>query len=98
MRVRAVGGLRPRPSPALRRDAIDLYPAYDGSLLRYLVGTSPERLRAGLKHTLARIGAEPMQLSRAQDSNVFVMKTDVASRLGISQLSDLGRYWPTAAS
>ena len=71
VRVRSVGGLRPEAVRALRRDTIDLYPAYDGSLLRYLVGTSPDRLRAGLEHTLARIGAEPMRLSRAQDSNVF---------------------------
>ena len=94
VRVRSVGGLRPEAVGLLRHDAIDLYPGYDGSLLRYLVGTSKERLRAGLKHTLARIGAEPMHLSRAQDSNTFVMKSDIASRLGISQLSDLGKYWP----
>jgi hypothetical protein len=51
-----------------------------------------------LKRTLARIGVEPMQLSRAQDHNVYVMKTDTASRLGISKLSDRGRYWQTATS
>src|SRR3954447_9237199 len=60
VRVRSVGGLRPEAVKALRSGRIDLYPAYDGSLLRYLVGTAPERLRAGLKHTLARIGAEPL--------------------------------------
>ncbi len=98
VRVRSVGGLRPAAVRALRRGAIDVYPAYDGSLLRYLVGTAPDRLRAGLKRTLARIGAEPLRLSRAQDSNVFVMKSDAASRLGISRLSDLGKYWQTVAS
>ena len=97
VRVRAVGGLRPQAVRALRRGTIDLYPAYDGSLLRYLVGTAPERLRAGLKKTLARIGAEPMKLSSAQDSNVFVMKSDAATRLGVAKLSDLSRYWPAAA-
>jgi glycine betaine/choline ABC-type transport system substrate-binding protein len=97
VRVRNVHGLRPQAVAALRKDRIDLYPAYDGSLMRYLVGTSPERLRAGLKHTLARIGAEPMKRSRAQDSNVFVTKTDTASRLGIAKLSDLSRYWAAAA-
>ena len=91
--VRSVGGLRPEAVSRLRRDRIDLYPAYDGSLLRYLVGTSPARLRAGLRRTLARIDAEPMRLSRAQNRNVFVTKTDTASRLGLSRISDLARYW-----
>ena len=88
----AARGRRQAPAAA----QIDLYPAYDGSLLRYLVGTSPARLKAGLKRTLARIGAEPMRLSRAQDRNVFVTKTDTASRLGLARISDLARYWQTA--
>jgi glycine betaine/choline ABC-type transport system substrate-binding protein len=98
VRVRSVGGLRPEAVSLLRRDVIDVYPAYDGSLLRYLVGTSPARLRAGLKRTLARIDAVPMRRSRAQDRNVFVMKTTTAAQLQITKLSDLGRYWQTAAS
>jgi glycine betaine/choline ABC-type transport system substrate-binding protein len=97
VRVRSVGGLRPEAVALLRRDRIDMYPAYDGSLLRYLVGTSPARLKAGLRATLARIQVEPMRLSRAEDRNLYVMKTDVASRLGIAKLSDLGRYWERAA-
>jgi glycine betaine/choline ABC-type transport system substrate-binding protein len=96
--VRPVGGLRPVAVRKLRRDQIDLYPAYDGSLLRYLVGTSPERLEAGLKRTLARIAVEPMRLSRAQDRNVFVTKTDTAQRLGLARISDLARYWQTAGA
>ena len=52
--------------------------------------------RPGCARTLARIDAEPMRLSRAQDRNVFVMKTEAASRLGITKLSDLARYWQTA--
>jgi glycine betaine/choline ABC-type transport system substrate-binding protein len=96
--VRSVGGLRPEAVRKLRRDEIDLYPAYDGSLLRYLVGASPSRLKAGLKRTLARIDAEPMRLSRAQDSNVFVTKTDTASRLGLARISDLAKYWQPAGS
>jgi glycine betaine/choline ABC-type transport system substrate-binding protein len=94
--VRSVGGLRPEAVRKLRRNRIDLYPDYDGSLLRYLVGTSPERLKAGLRRTLARIDAQPMRLARAHNRNVFVTKTDTASRLGLSRLSDLGRYWPPA--
>ncbi len=91
--VRSVGGLRPQAVSRLRRDRIDLYPAYDGSLLRYLVGTSRARLAAGLRRALARIDAEPMRLSRAQNRNVFVTKTDTASRLGLARISDLARYW-----
>jgi len=96
--VRDVRGLRPEVVRKLRRDEIDLYPAYSGSLLRYLVGTSPKRLKAGLKRTLARIDAEPMRLSRAEDSNVFVTKTETASRLGLTRISDLARYWQAAGS
>ena len=91
--VRSVGGLRPAAVARLRSGRIDLYPAYDGSLLRYLVGTSPAGLRAGLRRTLARIDAVPMRLSRAQNRNVFVTKTDTASRLGLARISDLARYW-----
>jgi glycine betaine/choline ABC-type transport system substrate-binding protein len=98
VRVLSVRGLRPRAVSMLRSGRIDLYPDYDGSLLRYLVGTSPARLRAGLKRTLARIGAEPMRLSPAEDHNVFVMKSALAAQLGITELSDLGRYWQTAGS
>jgi glycine betaine/choline ABC-type transport system substrate-binding protein len=94
VRVRPVGGLRPAAVSKLRHRQIDMYPAYDGSLLRYLVGTSPKALAAGLTRTLARIGVEPMRLSRAQDRNVYVMKRDAAARLGVSKLSDLARYWP----
>ena len=95
-RAAASAGCGRRPSRKLRRDQIDLYPAYDGSLLRYLVGTSPARLKAGLTRTLARIDAEPLRLSRAQNRNVFVTKTDTASRLGLARISDLARYWQTA--
>jgi glycine betaine/choline ABC-type transport system substrate-binding protein len=94
--VRDVGGLRPEAVRKLRRDQIDLYPAYDGSLLRYLVGTSSTRLKSGLRRTLERIDAEPMRLSRAQDNNVFVTKTETASRLGLTRVSDLSRFWQPA--
>ena len=93
--VRSVGGLRPEAVARLRRDELDVFPAYDGSLLRYLVGTAPDRLAAGLRRTLARIGAEPMRLSRAQNRNVFVTRADTAARLGLTRVSDLARYWGT---
>src|SRR4051812_12634929 len=55
-------GLRPQLVRAIRRDRVDLFPAYSGSLLRYLVGSAPERLAAGLRRTPARIDVEPMRL------------------------------------
>ncbi|HWK29239.1 MAG TPA: glycine betaine ABC transporter substrate-binding protein [Solirubrobacter sp.] len=96
VRVRSVHGLRPQAVALLRRAKIDLTPDYSGSLLRYLVGTRPERLRAGLRRTLARIHAEPLRLSGAQDRNVLVTKRDTATRLGLRSISDLARYWPPA--
>ncbi|HEX6025844.1 MAG TPA: glycine betaine ABC transporter substrate-binding protein [Solirubrobacter sp.] len=86
--VRSVGGLRPEAVRRLRRGRIDLYPDYEGSLVRYLARPS-----TGLRRALARIGAVPLRRARAQNRNVFVTKTDTASRLGIARLSDLARYW-----
>jgi subtilisin family serine protease len=89
--VRAVGGLRPEAVSALRRGRIGMWPGYSGSLLGYLGGTS-------LKRALARIGAQPLALSPAQDRNGFAMKKDVARSLGITKLSDLARFWPKVAA
>jgi glycine betaine/choline ABC-type transport system substrate-binding protein len=88
VRVRGVGGLRPEAVRRLRRGRIDMYPAYEGSLLRYLARPS-----TSLRRALARIGAVPMRRSRAQNHNVFVTKTDTAARLGLARISDLARYW-----
>jgi subtilisin family serine protease len=90
VRVRAVGGLRPEAMRALRRGRVDVLPCYTGSLLGYLGGSS---LRAALKP----FRAAPLRRSPAQDRNGFAMKRDTARALGISKLSDLGRYWPPAA-
>jgi glycine betaine/choline ABC-type transport system substrate-binding protein len=92
--VRSVGGLRPEAVALLRRDRVDVYIDHDGSLLRYLVGTAPERLAAGLQRTLARIDAVPMRRSRAQHRTVFATRADTAARLGLARLSDLSRYLP----
>lgn len=96
--VKSVGGLRPEAVWQLRRDRIDIWPSYDGSLLRYLVGISPGPLKTGLRATLARIDAVPLRRSRAQNQNVLVTKTETASRLGLRSISDLARYWQTAGS
>src|SRR3954454_2380898 len=88
--VRDTGGLRPQAVAAVRSGRIGIYPGYSGSLLGYLGGTS-------LKSAVARIGAEPLPLSPAQDRNGFAMKADVARSLGVSKLSDLARFWPAAS-
>jgi subtilisin family serine protease len=91
VRVRPAGGLRPAAVAGMRDNRIDMWPGYSGSLLGYLKGTS-------LKRSLARLGAQPLAMSSAQDRNRFAMKRDVARRLGIASLSDLARYWPRTQS
>ncbi len=87
--VRGVG-LRPQAVRALKTGRIALYPGYSGSVTEYLGGKT---LRAALK----KIKAEPTALARAQDANTFTMKTDTARALGITKISDLGRYWGSGA-
>jgi glycine betaine/choline ABC-type transport system substrate-binding protein len=79
VRVRALGGLRSKAIRSLRRGRLDLWPDYSGSLLGHLGGRS-------LRRALARIGARPMELSRAQNRNGFAMRRDVAAQLGIRTL------------
>jgi glycine betaine/choline ABC-type transport system substrate-binding protein len=98
--VRSVGDFRSGAIRALRAGRIAVYPDYARSLLGFL-RHRPERatsIAAPLRSALARIGAEPQRFAPGQNRNVFVMKRDVATRLGISKLSDLGRYWPAAGS
>jgi subtilisin family serine protease len=87
--VRGVG-LRPQAVRALKSGRIAMYPAYSGTLREYLGGKT---LRAAVK----KINAEPLALARAQDANTFTMKTDTARALGITKISDLGRYWGSRA-
>src|SRR3954452_18467149 len=97
VRVRSVHGLRPEAVKLLRRNRIDIYPAYSGSVLRYLVGNDKQAIARGLRRQLARIGCVPFKPSPAQDRNVYVMKRDLAAQLGVTKLSDLAKYWPKAA-
>jgi len=87
VKVRAVGGLRRETVAALRRGRIDMWPGYDGSLREFL-GTGRT-----LRTALARIGAEPLRLSQAQNRNVFATKTETARRLSLETLSDLTKRW-----
>jgi glycine betaine/choline ABC-type transport system substrate-binding protein len=90
-------GLRPATVKLFRRDQIDIWPGYGGSLLRYLVGDDRAALARGLEHQLARIGGVPLKAAPAQDRNVYVMKNDLAAQLGVTKISDLAKYWPQAA-
>jgi subtilisin family serine protease len=87
--IRGVG-LRPQAVRALKSGRISMYPAYSGSLQAYLGGKT---LRSAVK----KAKAEPMARARAQDQNTFTMKSDTARTLGITKISDLGRYWSSGA-
>jgi glycine betaine/choline ABC-type transport system substrate-binding protein len=97
VRVRSVDGLRRQAVRRLRRGVIGMYPAYSGSLMSFL-GTRPDdddRLRRSLRRALRRQAhAQPLRLAPGENRNVFVMKTEAAQRLGVTRISDLGRYWP----
>jgi glycine betaine/choline ABC-type transport system substrate-binding protein len=96
--VRAVGGLRREAVRQARAGRIGGWVDYSRSLLGYLRGT-PERrssIAEPLRAALAGIGAEPGRFAPGQNRNVFVMKRDTATRLGIAKLSDLARFWPSA--
>ena len=98
--VRSVGGLRRQAVRQVRRGEIAMYPAYAGSLMSFL-GRRPAddgKLRRALRKALRREAhAQPMQLAPGENRNVFVMKTDTASRLGVEKLSDLSKYWPAVS-
>ena len=83
--VRGVG-LRPQAVRALKSGRIAMYPAYSGTLQEYLGGKT-------LRAAVSKLKAEPVALARAQDANTFTMKSDTARSLGVTKISDLGRYW-----
>jgi subtilisin family serine protease len=91
VRVRAIGGLRAAAVAAMRDGRLDMWLGYSGSLRGYLGG-------GPLTRSLARIGAQPLKASPAQDRNGFAMKRDVARALHISTLSELATHWPKAAA
>src|SRR3954453_9578456 len=83
--VRA-SGLRPATVKALRTGRIGMYPAYSDTIREYLGGKT-------LREAVAKLHAEPTALSPAQDANTFTMKKATGEALGITKISDLGRYW-----
>ena len=98
-RVRPIGGLRPEAIAAIKSHSIDMYPAYARSLADELTGKQllAADIRPQLVRALAKIGARATRFAPGSDQNVFVVKRDTASALGITKISDLARYWPAAA-
>jgi osmoprotectant transport system substrate-binding protein len=97
--VRPVGGLRDRALSALRAGRIGVYPDYARSLLGRLERRPEAREAIGVPLTgaLERIGAQRLHFAPGENRNVFVMKRDVAQRLGVTKVSDLARYWPAVS-
>jgi glycine betaine/choline ABC-type transport system substrate-binding protein len=93
--VRPVGGLRDPALRALRAGRIGAYPDYARSLLGRLERRAETRAAIGgaLTAALERLGAQRLRFAPGENRNVFVMKRDVAQRLGVTKVSDLVRYW-----
>ena len=96
VRVRPVGGLRPEALRALRRGKVSLYPGYAGSLLEFIAdkrASSRARIKRELGKALKRRGARAAKFAPGQNRNLFVIKRDTASRLGVATLSDVATLW-----
>jgi len=95
-RVKAVHGLRPEAVAALKKRTIDLYPGYARSLAEYLTDKeiTASDVRPQLVRALGPIGAQAARFAPGSDANVFAVKRDTAAALGLSTISDLGKYWP----
>jgi osmoprotectant transport system substrate-binding protein len=97
LRVRRAFGLGPRElvAPALREGLIDVVPEYAGTAVQFLsVGRAhPEAdaavTHAALVHALQGTVAQALAPAPAQDTNAFVVRREVAERLGLTRMSDL---------
>jgi osmoprotectant transport system substrate-binding protein len=97
LRVRRAFGLGPRElvAPALREGLVDVVPEYAGTAVQFLsVGRAhPEAdaavTHAALTHALQGTVAQALAPAPAQDANAFVVRREVAQRLGITRMSDL---------
>ncbi len=97
VRVRAAGGLRAATVRALRQGRIDMWAGYSRSLLEFLTEReSGPQVRGPLRRALRGIGAQPLRFARAQNRNLFVMKSATARDLGVSTLSQVAARWPPA--
>ncbi len=95
--VRRAFGLGPREfvAPALREGLVDVVPEYAGTAVQFLsIGRAhPEAdvtvTHAALVRALDGTVARALAPAPAQDTNAFVVRREVAERLGVTRLSDL---------
>ena len=93
LRVRRAFGLGPRElvAPALREGLVDVVPEYAGTAVQFLsVGRAhPEAdaavTHAALVHALQGTVAQALAPAPAQDTNAFVVRREVAERLGLAR-------------
>jgi len=95
-------GLGPRElvAPALRAGLVDVVPEYAGTAVQFLsVGRAhPESdvavTHAALERALRDTVARALAPAPAQDANTFVVRREVADRLGLARMSDLRAVAP----
>jgi osmoprotectant transport system substrate-binding protein len=95
--VRRAFGLGPRElvAPALREGLVDVVPEYAGTAVQFLsIGRAhPEAdvaaTHAALVQALQGTVARALAPAPAQDANAFVVRREVAARLGLTRMSDL---------
>jgi osmoprotectant transport system substrate-binding protein len=94
---RALGlGPREMVAPALVSGLVDVVPEYAGTAVQFLsLGRAvPESdataTHAALVDALHGTSARALASAPAQDANAFVVRREVADRLGLAKLSDLG--------
>jgi osmoprotectant transport system substrate-binding protein len=95
--VQRAFGLGPRElvAPALREGLVDVVPEYAGTAVQFLsIGRAhPEAdvtaTHAALVRALEGTVARALAAAPAQDTNAFVVRREVAERLGLTTLSDL---------
>jgi osmoprotectant transport system substrate-binding protein len=95
-------GLGPREfvAPALSRGLLELVPEYAGTALQFLsLGTATALVDTAstydaLMHTIDGRHLTALMPSPAQNANTFVVTSEVASRLGLHDLSDVAKVAP----
>jgi osmoprotectant transport system substrate-binding protein len=80
--------------PALEQGFVDLVPEYQGTLFRYLTGStqqasSPYSLYRDLTRAAAERRLSVLAFADAQNQNAFVVRRDLAERFGLTKVSDL---------
>ena len=90
-----MGSLGPREvvTPAMELDHADFVPEYLGAATAFAgvptIAADVETARADLNDVLRPRGLMSLEASLAEDKNAFVVTTDLATREGLENLSDL---------